>query len=70
MVDAFLACLRSCSHTHAVELLEQGRGIFWNQLTRLRFPLDEVIAWPCRKEVSTVLRHMARLRSPAGVRGV
>lgn len=43
-VDAFSACLRNRSHTHAAELLEQEWGVFWNQLTRLRSPLDEVIA--------------------------
>ena len=42
-VDAFSACLREGSPTHAVELLEQGRGVFWSQLTRLRSPLDDVI---------------------------
>ena len=43
-VDAFSACLRNRSPTYAVELLEQGRGVFWSQLTRLRSPLDDVIA--------------------------
>ena len=42
-VDAFSACLRNCSLTNAIELLEQGRGIFWTQLTRLYSPLDNVI---------------------------
>lgn len=28
----------------AVELLEQGRGVFWSQLTRLHSPLDDLIA--------------------------
>ena len=42
--DAFSACLRNSSSTIAIELLEQGRGIFWSQLTRLRSPLDDVIA--------------------------
>ena len=42
-VDAFSACLRNCSLTNAVELLEQGRGVFWSQLTRLHSPLDSVI---------------------------
>ena len=41
-VDAFSACLRNCSLTNAVELLEQGRGVFWSQLTRLHSPLDNV----------------------------
>ena len=43
-VDAFSACLRNKSPTNAVELLEQGRGVFWNQLSRLRSPLDDVIS--------------------------
>ena len=42
--DAFSACLRNQSPANAVELLEQGRGVFWGQLTRLRSPLDDVIA--------------------------
>ena len=42
--DAFSACLRNHSPTKAVELLEQGRSVFWSQLTRLRSPLDDVIA--------------------------
>ena len=43
-VDAFSACLRDRSLPRAVELLEQGRGVFWSQLARLRSPLDDVIA--------------------------
>ena len=43
-VDAFSACLRNHSPTDAIALLEQGRGVFWNQLTRLRPPLEDVIA--------------------------
>jgi CHAT domain-containing protein/tetratricopeptide (TPR) repeat protein len=44
-VDAFSACLRKCAPARAVELLEQGRGVFWSQLTRLRStPLDDVVA--------------------------
>ena len=42
-VDAFSACLRNQSPTKAVELLEQGRAVFWSQLTRLRSPLDNVM---------------------------
>ena len=44
-VDAFSACLRddASSPARAVELLEQGRGAFWNQRTRLCFPLDDLI---------------------------
>ena len=43
-MDAFSACLRNRSPTLAVELLEQRRRVFWNQLTRLCSPLDDVIA--------------------------
>ncbi|KAH0835025.1 TPR-like protein, partial [Lanmaoa asiatica] len=43
-VDAFSACLDKCAPASAVELLEQGRGVFWSQLIRLRSPLDDVIA--------------------------
>ena len=42
-VDAFSACLRKCAPAHAVELLEQGRGVFWSQLSRLHSPLDDVV---------------------------
>jgi CHAT domain-containing protein len=42
-VDAFSACLRQCAPMRAVELLEQGRGVFWSQLTRLHSTLDDVI---------------------------
>ncbi|KAI9458456.1 CHAT domain-containing protein [Boletus coccyginus] len=41
-VDAFSACLRERAPAHAVELLEQGRGVFWTQLNRLRSPLDDL----------------------------
>ena len=43
-VDAFSACVRYGKHANAAELLEQGRGVFWSQLFRLRSPLDEVTA--------------------------
>ena len=42
-VDAFSACLRRRSPVRAVELLEQGRGVFWSQLTRLHSPLEDVM---------------------------
>ena len=42
-MDAFSACLRNQFPTKAVELLEQGRAVFWGQLTRLRSPLDDII---------------------------
>ena len=35
-VDAFSACLRERALAHAVELLEQGQGVFWSQLSRLQ----------------------------------
>ena len=41
--DAFSAGLRYQSPSKAIELLEQGRGVFWNQLIRLRSPLDDVL---------------------------
>ncbi|KAH0833940.1 TPR-like protein, partial [Lanmaoa asiatica] len=44
-VDAFSACLRHDVPAPAVELLEQGRAVFWRQLTRLRSPLNKVIAF-------------------------
>jgi CHAT domain-containing protein/tetratricopeptide (TPR) repeat protein len=43
-IDAFSACVRFGNPANAVELLEQGRGVFWSQLIRLRSPLDKVIA--------------------------
>ncbi|KAF8132911.1 CHAT domain-containing protein [Boletus edulis] len=43
-VDAFSACLRRGTRVRAVELLEQGRSVFWSQLSRLRFPLDDIMA--------------------------
>ena len=42
-VDGFSACLRNCSPMHAIELVKQGRGVFWSQLTRLRPSLEDVI---------------------------
>jgi CHAT domain-containing protein len=61
-VDAFSACLRKRAPARAVELLEQGRGVFWSQLTRLHSPLEDVIASrPGRKDVGR--RVHARLAS-------
>ncbi|KAI9463831.1 hypothetical protein HD554DRAFT_2316040 [Boletus coccyginus] len=45
VVDGFSASIRYGNLANAVELLEQGRSIFWSQLTRIRSPLDEVIAF-------------------------
>ena len=42
-VDAFSACLRERAPARAVELLEQDRGVFWSQLTRLHSPLEDVV---------------------------
>ncbi|KAH0826514.1 hypothetical protein J3R83DRAFT_5521 [Lanmaoa asiatica] len=43
-VDACSAYLRYGHPANAIELLEQGRGVFWSQLIRLRTPLNKVIA--------------------------
>ena len=43
-VDAFSACVRHGNVINAVELLEQGRGVFWSQFFRLNPLLDEVVA--------------------------
>ncbi|KAN0083977.1 CHAT domain containing protein [Tylopilus felleus] len=42
-VDAFSACLRNQAPARAVEFLEQGRSVFWTQLTRLHSPLHIVM---------------------------
>ncbi|KAI9567941.1 CHAT domain-containing protein, partial [Boletus coccyginus] len=41
-VDAFSAFLHEGVPAHAVELLEQGHGVFWAQLTCLHSPLDDL----------------------------
>ena len=43
-VDAFSACVRKRAPARAIELLEQGRSVFWGQLTRLHSPLEDVIS--------------------------
>ena len=61
-VDAFSACLRKGAPTRAVELLEQGRGVFWSQLTRLHSPLDDVIATgPTGKTLADEFTRLASL---------
>ncbi|KAG1730607.1 CHAT domain-containing protein [Suillus lakei] len=40
--DAFSCSLRHGALKTAVELVEQGRAVFWTQLTRFRSPLDEL----------------------------
>ncbi|KAI9573063.1 CHAT domain-containing protein [Boletus coccyginus] len=42
-MDAFSACLHERAPARAVEFLEQGRSVFWTQLTRLHSPLDDLI---------------------------
>ena len=61
-VDAFSACVRKCAPARAVELLEQGRGVFWSQLTRLHSPLEDVIsASPAGKELADEFTRLASL---------
>jgi len=61
-VDAFSACLRECAPAHAVELLEQGRSVFWTQLTRLRSPLDDfVISGPAGTTLADEFTRLALL---------
>jgi CHAT domain-containing protein/tetratricopeptide (TPR) repeat protein len=61
-VDAFSACLRNCSLTNAVELLEQGRGVFWSQLTRLHSLLDDaVVSSPAGKTLADEFTRLALL---------
>ncbi|KAG1772526.1 TPR-like protein [Suillus placidus] len=41
-VDAFSYCIRHGEPTTAVELVEQGRAVFWTQLARLSSPFSEL----------------------------
>ena len=41
-MDAFSCSVRHGALTTAVELLEQGRAVFWTQLSRFRTPVDEL----------------------------
>ncbi|KAG0700577.1 CHAT domain-containing protein [Suillus ampliporus] len=43
-MDAFSCGVRNGSFSTAVELVEQGRAVFWTQLARFRKPLDELSA--------------------------
>ncbi|KAG1859630.1 hypothetical protein F4604DRAFT_1684593 [Suillus subluteus] len=43
-MDAFSCGIRHDALTTAVELVEQGRAIFWTQLARFHTPLDELSA--------------------------
>ncbi|KAG0707128.1 TPR-like protein [Suillus ampliporus] len=43
-MDAFSCSVRHGALTTAVELVEQGRAVFWAQLARFRTPLDELSA--------------------------
>ncbi|KAI9569320.1 hypothetical protein HD554DRAFT_2038263 [Boletus coccyginus] len=61
-VDAFSACLHHHAPALAVELLEQGRGVFWSQLTRLRSPLDGlVMSSPAGKKLADEFTRLALL---------
>jgi CHAT domain-containing protein/tetratricopeptide (TPR) repeat protein len=61
-VDAFSACLRKGAPARAVELLEQGRGVFWGQLSRLHSPLDDVIgSSPAGKTLADEFARLALL---------
>ena len=59
--DAFSAGLRHRNSQKAVELLEQGRGVFWNQLIRLRSPLDDIVE--CGPMGRTLVDEFRRLTS-------
>ena len=71
-VDAFSACLCRLAPARTVELLEQGRGVFWNQLIRLHSPLDDVIvSGPAGKiladeptRLALLIRHALNLPGP------
>lgn len=43
-MDAFSYCLRHGMPKTAVELLDQGRMVFWNQFSRLRLPREDLSA--------------------------
>ena len=59
-VNAFSACVRKRAPARAVELLEQGRGVFWSQLARLHSPLEDVIlASPAGKELADEFTQLA-----------
>ena len=61
-VDALSAGIRYGNPAIAVELIEQGRGVFWSQLFRLRSPLDEVIvSGGTGKKLADKFIHLASL---------
>ena len=64
-VDAFSTCLRKCAPARtvtAVELLEQGRGVFWSQRIRLHSPLDDVVvSGPAGKALADEFTQLAFL---------
>jgi len=43
-MDAFSCSVRNGAFTTAVELVEQGRAVFWTQLARFHTPLEEISA--------------------------
>ena len=60
--DAFSASLRHRAPARAVELLEQGRGVFWSQLTRLHSPLDDLVgSGPAAKTLADEFTQLALL---------
>jgi hypothetical protein len=61
-VDAFSACPRNRAPARAVELLKQGRGVFWSQLTRLHSPLDDfILSSPAGKTLADEFMRLAFL---------
>jgi len=61
-MDAFSTCLHEPAPARAVELLEQGRGVFWTQLTRLHSPLDDLItSGPAGKSLADDFTRVALL---------
>ena len=61
-VDAFSTCIHERALPRAIELLEQGRCVFWSQLTHLRSPLDDVvISGPAGKVLADEFARVALL---------
>ncbi|KAI9567897.1 CHAT domain-containing protein [Boletus coccyginus] len=61
-VDAFSTCIHERALPHAVELLEQGRCVFWSQLTHLRSPLEDVaMSGPAGKVLADEFARVALL---------
>ena len=61
-VDAFSVCICYGNPTNAIELLEQGRSVFWSQFIRLRSPLDDVaVSGDTSKELADKFTEVASL---------